>query len=79
MIRSAHPDGHSSEVRLSLRVGDRVFDVGQVLPDRCMVRNPSDVGPGPAELTISIDGEDEVKQVVLRDGMQTGKREVCFD
>jgi hypothetical protein len=78
MIRPVPNTGYSSDVRLTLRVGDRLFDVGQVLPDRCMVRDPVDVDPGPAELTISVDGQDEVKNVMLRDGIRSGIREVFF-
>jgi hypothetical protein len=43
-----------------------------------MVRDPVDVDPGPAELTISVDGQDEVKNVMLRDGIRSGIREVFF-
>ena len=78
MIRNASPTGYSSEIRIELRVGDRVFEVGMVHNTACFVRNPADVPPGPAELMISIDGRETLEQVLMRDGMKADSEEVCF-
>jgi hypothetical protein len=78
MIHPVPDTVYSSDVRLTLRVGDRMLDAGQVMPDRCMVRDPVDVEPGPAELTITVDGQDKVKAATLRDGIRLGIREVFF-
>jgi len=78
MIRPTKHSEHSSDVRITLRVGDRSFDVGQVVDGRCYVRNPSDVPPGLAELTISVDDREDTKQVTLLHGIRADSREVHF-
>lgn len=70
--------GYSAEVRITLRVGERMFDVAQVHNTACYLRNPADVPPGPAELIISVDGRERLKTVMLRDGIRAESPEVCF-
>ena len=78
MIRLTKRSEHSSDVRITLRVGDRNFDVGQVVDGRCYVRNPTDVPPGLAELTISVDDREDTKPVTLLYGIRADSREVHF-
>jgi len=77
ICRTKHSE-HSSDVRITLRVGDRSLDAGQVVDGRRYVRNPSDVPPGLAELTISVDDREDTKQVTLLHGIRADEREVYF-
>ncbi len=70
--------GYSAEVRITLRVGDRLFNVAQVHNTACYLRDPADVPPGPAELMISIDGREKRESVMLRDGIRAESPKVCF-
>lgn len=78
MIRNASSTGYSTNVQIRLIVGDRIFDVGQVCDQTCNVRNPVDVEPGPAQLSISVDGNEKVKTVMLPNGIAANSREVRF-
>ena len=78
MIRTTSTMGYSAEVRITLRVGERLFEVAQVHNTACYLRNPADVPPGLAELMISIDGRENLKTVMLRDGIRAESTEVCF-
>ncbi|MCC7337122.1 MAG: hypothetical protein IT422_18680 [Pirellulaceae bacterium] len=78
MIRNASTTSYSAEVRITLRVGERVFDVAQVHNTACYLRNPADVPAGPAELMISVDGRESLENVILRDGIKADSPEVCF-
>lgn len=78
MIRTASTTTYSAEVRITLRVGERVFEVAQVHNTACYLRNPADVPPGPAELMISVDGRESLENVMLRDGIRAESPKVCF-
>ncbi|MGB7325124.1 MAG: hypothetical protein WBD31_09645 [Rubripirellula sp.] len=79
MIRSVSPSGYSSVVRINLRVGDQIFNVAQLHDKVCLVRNPGNVEPGPAELSIVVDGKEQTETVMLRNGIRAESREVCFE
>lgn len=78
MIRLPIGNSYSSEVRLTLSVGERLFEVRQSGPDRCLLQEPENCDPGPAELRMSIDGRIQTRSVYLRDGIRSGQQEVFF-
>ena len=65
----ANRSGHSAEVRLRLLVGDRSFDLAKVGPQSCFVCCPDDIPPGKAEISVTIDGTEHRRDVVLVDGL----------
>ncbi len=56
---------YSADVELSLRIGRTVFPLHKVSPTRAVMRNPVDLEVGPAELVVSVDGNDHVSKVRL--------------
>ena len=62
--------GYSAEVRLALIAGGHRFNVGQVGPDDCILRDPIDLPPCEGELVVTIDGSVRRWPVKLVDGIQ---------
>ena len=62
--------GHSAEVRISLSIGDRLFNVAQLGPDYLILRDASDHPPTVGEITLSIDGKVTRWPVELPDGIR---------
>jgi hypothetical protein len=61
--------GYSADVRLALIVGEHCFNVGQVGPDDCILRDPIDLPPCEGELVVMIDGSERRWPVILVDGI----------
>jgi hypothetical protein len=61
--------GHSADVRIALAVNGHVFSVAQLGPDFVVLRNPVPHPPAEAELSLSIDGQEERWRVHLIDGI----------
>lgn len=59
-------DLNSADVELSLRIDQTVFPLHKISPTRAVLRHPVDLAAGPAELVVSVDGNDEVSKVRLR-------------
>jgi hypothetical protein len=69
MIQPVTAFGHSAEVDLRLKIGDRILSLHAVGPERIKLREPIDAPPGPAEVIVSIDGEESRSAVMLPDGL----------
>ena len=69
---------HSPKVRVELAVNGMVFDLAQVGPERGYVREPRDLPPCNAELTVYVDDETIHRRVRLLDGMSKESRLVRF-
>jgi hypothetical protein len=67
---AAMSPGYSADVRLSLVVGDRSFDVGQVGPEDLVLREPVTLPPCEGEIVITIDGSERRYPVSLIDGVK---------
>jgi hypothetical protein len=61
--------GYSAEVELNLQLGDRVISLHAVGPERVKLREPIDAPPGPAEVIVIVDGDEERTPVMLPDGL----------
>jgi len=68
--------GYSAQVRLHLVIGSRILELGQIGPDRIVVREPADLPPGPAEVVMHVDSFERRWQVYLPDGISPQSREV---
>lgn len=62
--------GYSADVRLQLIVGERVFEVEQVLRNTCILAAPIDHAPSEAELVMHVDGRRHSWAVELPDGIR---------
>ena len=60
--------GFSAEVRLHLVVGDRVVPIAKLGPDRCVLREPTELPRGAAELVDRIDAHEQRWPVFLPHG-----------
>ncbi|MFQ5734166.1 MAG: hypothetical protein ACE5KM_19695 [Planctomycetaceae bacterium] len=65
MTKIAVGVSYSSEVKLWLRVNGEVHRVAKIGPRRLMLRTPCEIAPGPAEITVCIDGREHTQQVLL--------------
>ena len=71
-------NGYSSDVRLQLIVGERTFEVEQVLRDTCLLAEPVDHPPCEGELVMHVDGRRRVWPVVLGDGISRDSKLVAL-
>ncbi len=60
---------HSADVRMHLRVNERIFVIGQLGPDFIVLREPVDCPATDGEITVSIDGRVKRWPVSLPDGI----------
>jgi hypothetical protein len=77
-IRNTTRGGHSADVRIALAVNGYVFSVAKLGPDFVVLRNPIPHPPGEAELSLSIDGQEERWRVELIDGIRGGGGDTRF-
>lgn len=67
--------GYSSNVQLHLIVGQRAFEVEQVLRDWCVLAEPIDHPPCEAEFILQIDDRRRSWKVTLPDGIVKSRPE----
>jgi len=77
-IRNTTRSGHSANVRIALAVNGYVFSVAKLGPDFVVLRNPIPHAPAEAELSLSIDGQEERWRVELIDSIRAGGGDVRF-
>src|SRR5947209_9104558 len=77
-IRNTTRSGHSANVRIALAVNGYVFSVAELGPDFVVLRNPIPHPPAEAELSLSIDGQEERWRVELIDGILAGGGDTRF-
>jgi hypothetical protein len=65
--------GHSADVRIQLYVNGYVLPVAQLGPDFLMLRTPIDSPPSDAEITMSIDGNEQRWRIRLADGISSAQ------
>lgn len=70
--------GHSSTVRMQLRVNGSTLSVREVGPDFIVLANSIDHPPTDAELIISIDGQEDRRILTLVDGLRRDRTEIVF-
>lgn len=68
-------NGHSSEVRLHLLVGDRQFELASIGPERIRLRAPVELPPCEAEVVMQVDTQEHRWAIILPDGVSAGSRE----
>lgn len=62
--------GHSARVSLTLRIGDHVIRLGQLLPGVCYAKEtPEPIPPGSGEIVTEVDGNRHVLPVHLPTGV----------
>lgn len=70
--------GYSSDVRLRLIVGERTFEVEQVLCGTCRLAEPIDHPPCEGELVMHVDGRRRVWPVTIPAGISRDSKLVTF-
>jgi hypothetical protein len=68
MLSSFNGNGYSSNVRLHLVVGDRTLELAQIGPNDIVLRTPTDLPPGDAEIIMEIDGHERRWPIHLPQG-----------
>jgi hypothetical protein len=68
-------DAYSADVRMELRLQDRVLSIAQLGPDFLILEEPVEHPPAQAEILVSIDGRERRWMVYLPDGLTVGARE----
>ena len=76
--RTSTGTGHSADVRITLAVNGHVFSAAELGPDFVVLRNPVPHPPAEAELSLSIDGQEERWRVELIDGIRAGGGDTPF-
>ena len=69
-------DGYSAHVEIYLIVGDEHLPVAQVGPNSLILRQPSELPAGHAQIVIKVDDHEEVHDVIL--GTTSGTEHVNF-
>lgn len=60
--------GHSADIQLHLAVGQMLVPVAKLGPNRCVLRKPTVLPHGPAELVVRVDEREERWPVFLPRG-----------
>ena len=76
-MSTANPNsrGYSADVRMHLSVNGHRLRIGQLGPDFIILDDMADHPPSRAEISMSIDGEEERWPVMLPDGISVGSPE----
>ena len=64
---------------MHLHVNGEKFNVANVGPGRCILRNPKPSVACEARLVISIDGQEETTDIYLPDGISAENREIRYE
>ena len=65
MAQNTSPGRYSAVVSLSLVVGDRVYPLGQVGPDKVILKTAAIIPPGPATVVTVVDGKERRSEVMV--------------
>jgi hypothetical protein len=65
---TANSSGYSSHVEIHLILNGETLDVGQLGPEHCMLRQPREFPPSPAEIVLIVDEEEIRLPVFLKEG-----------
>jgi hypothetical protein len=57
--------GYSAEVRAHLECKGRLYEVAEIGPDTMLLRNHDDLPSGHARLVVEIDGDREVRDIIV--------------
>jgi hypothetical protein len=76
MNSTSNPTGYSAEVRLHLIVGDRIFELASIGPQRIRLCELAELPPCDAEVVMHVDDFERRWQVYLPDGISPDSREV---
>lgn len=63
MLKNAQSNGYSSKVRGWLVVGCIQYELSQVGPDFCILRQPRAFPQTPAELIVEVDGDQQITPI----------------
>jgi hypothetical protein len=67
---------YSADVRMELRLNGSVLTISHLGPDYLILARPVDHPPAPAEIIVSIDGNQRRRAVYLPAGLSTESRRV---
>ena len=65
---TANSAGYSAHVEIHLILNGERLDVGQLGPEYCMLREPREFPPSPAEIVLVVDDEETRLPVFLKNG-----------
>jgi hypothetical protein len=78
ILTSYRRSGHSADVKMHLRIGDRTFVVGQLGPDFLILEPPFDHPATDGVLFFSIDGHERLRTIHLPDGISASSSRVAI-
>ncbi|ADB16259.1 hypothetical protein Psta_1584 [Pirellula staleyi DSM 6068] len=71
--------GYSAQVAIRLEVNGDSLPVAQVGRDSLILKHPYEIGPtGEARVIITVDGKENIHEIVLYNGIQLDSNEVFF-
>ena len=71
--------GYSSDVELSLQVGERTLRIAQIGPNRFILRDECEFPPGTeGTIVIKVDGDERKIHAFLQNGVARGATEVQY-
>jgi hypothetical protein len=65
---TANSSGYSARVEIHLILNGESLNVGQLGPEHCMLREPREFPPSPAEIVLIVDDEETRLPVFLKNG-----------
>jgi hypothetical protein len=75
-LRVNYTNGHSAEVRIRLLLNGRSISVAQLGPDFIILREAESLPPCDAEMSLTIDGDEERWSIRLPEGLRTESKRV---
>jgi hypothetical protein len=72
-------ESFSTTVRITLVAGQHTFDVAQMRPGVCTLRDPRPLAPTAGELTLQVDDDFYRYAVYLMDGISAESHEVRYE
>jgi hypothetical protein len=72
-------ESFSTTVRMTLVAGQHTFDVAQMRPGVCTLRDPKPLEPTAGELTLRVDDDLYRYSVFLTDGISAESQEVRYE
>ena len=74
VVAPASATSHSADVQLVLKVGTKIYELGQIGPDAVFFASETELPPCDAEVIMTIDGREHRRQVTLPEGANPQSR-----
>ena len=70
---------YSAQVDMYLILNGRQFDLGQMGPQHCIVRDPAKTPPSSGVIVLTVDGNETRLPVFLPNGISASSRRVAYE